>query len=553
MNDRTDDTDRGERSDRTDENDRTDGRGWTDVSERTETYERTEEYDVVVVGGGPCGSTVSTLVARQGHRVLVLEKESFPRYQIGESLLPATVHGICKLLGVTEELERAAFTVKRGGTFRWGANPEPWTFAFAVSSHFAGDAATAYQVERMTFDKILLDNARRNGVEVRERVSVVDVVEEDDRVAGVRYVDTDGTRREVRARFVVDASGNKSRIHDRVGGRRHYSEFFRNLALFGYFEGGKRMPAPNEGNILAVAFDAGWFWYIPLGPDLTSVGAVVQPEALDRIRGDREEALRSLIADCPMIADYLSGARRVTEGPYGEIRTRKDYSYIKEAFWKPGMVLAGDAACFIDPVFSSGVHLATYSALLAARSINTVLRGDATEADCFAEFEDRYRREYARFHDFLVAFYDMHHDENSYFWKAKKVTRNAASDLEAFVELVGGGSSQENALVAADAYASDAPPSEESYSAGRHAAFRELSDIVERPVDAAGEDRDLLGSALARSVSREGTRIQVQAALGGNADEHVPVRPGGLVPSADGMHWSVPAAPAGTADREGRA
>jgi halogenation protein CepH len=490
------------------------------------------EFDVVVVGGGPCGSTVSTLVAKQGHRVLLLEKEKFPRYQIGESLLPSTVHGVCKLIGVTEELEQAGFMIKRGGSFRWGKNPEPWTFSFSLSSKFAGEASTAYQVERSRFDKILLDNARRNGVDVREESSVVDVIEENGRVVGVRYADSSGERHEVRASYVADASGNTSRIHSKVGGNRVYSEFFRNLALFGYFEGGKRLPAPNEGNILAVAFESGWFWYIPLTPELTSVGAVLMPEALERVRGDREAALLGLIEECPLIADYLSDARRVTDGQYGEIRVRKDYSYIQEKFWRPGLVLVGDAACFIDPVFSSGVHLATYSGLLAARSLNTLLRGDkVSESAVFEEFETRYRKEYARFHDFLVAFYDMHQDENSYFWNAKKVTRNVASELESFVELVGGGASHEGALVDA-----------ESYVEQRAAAFHELSEIVDRPVTEAGEAVPLLQASLARSVSREGTRIQVQAAVGENVDEYKPVRPGGLVPSTDGLHWSWPAA-----------
>lgn len=488
------------------------------------------DFDVVVVGGGPCGSTVSTLVATQGHRVLLLEKERFPRYQIGESLLPSTVGGICKLLGVTEQLEAANFMPKRGGTFRWGRNPEPWTFAFAISSKFAGDASTAYQVERMRFDEILLDNARDKGVEVREEASVADVLTEGDRVTGVRYTDAAGTSHEVTARYVVDASGNKSRIQSRVGGQRVYSEFFRNLALFGYFEGGKRMPAPNQGNILAVAFEAGWFWYIPLTDTLTSVGAVLMPEALDRARGNKEQALLELIGSCPLIAEYLEDATRVTEGPYGEVRVRKDYSYIQEKFWHPGLVLAGDAACFIDPVFSSGVHLATYSGLLAARSVNTALAGGVDETALFDEFEVRYRKEYARFHDFLVAFYDMHQDEDSYFWSARKVTATAPTAAESFVELVGGGASNEAALLGGGAYAEDRPDS-----------YEELREIVARPVSAEGEDRDLQRSALVRSVSREGSRIQVQAAIGGNADEHVPVRPGGLVPSADGLHWAEPA------------
>ncbi|MET9142142.1 tryptophan 7-halogenase [Streptomyces parvulus] len=488
---------------------------------------RDHEFDVVVVGGGPGGSTVSTLVAMQGYRVLLLEKEEFPRYQIGESLLPSTVHGVCKLLGVEDELKTAAFMPKRGGTFRWGSNPEPWTFSFSVSSTFSGPTSLAYQVERMKFDQILLENARAKGVDVRERSSVADVVEEDGRVAGVVYRDADGVRHEVRSRFVVDASGNKSRIQSRIGGTRHYSDFFKNIALFGYFEGGKRLAAPNSGNILCAAFNSGWFWYIPLTDELTSVGAVLRREALDRVQGDREKALMGLIDECPLIAEYLSEARRVEDGPYGEVRVRKDYSYCQDTFWRPGMVLVGDAACFIDPVFSSGVHLATYSGLLAARSINSTLGGDIDEAKCFEEYESRYRNEYSLFHDFLVAFYDMHQDEDSYFWTAKKVIDSSAPGLESFVDLVGGGASREGGLVNAA-----------SYTEHRETDFQEFSELANRPAGENGTDRDLFDSTLVQSVLEEGAKIQVHAALGGAVDDEGPVRDGGLVPSADGMRWA---------------
>ncbi|TYB71029.1 tryptophan 7-halogenase [Nonomuraea sp. PA05] len=354
-----------------------------------------QEVDVIVVGGGPSGSTLASLVAMQDHRVLLLEKETFPRYQIGESLLPSTVHGVCRLIGVTDELARAGFTVKRGGTLRWGANPKPWTFLFSVSPKMAGSTSFAYQVERMKFDKILLDRARELGVRVREQCSVTDVLTAPDgRVHGVRYTGPDGAETEVHAKYVVDASGNRSRIHNKVGGTRKYSEFFRSLALFGYFEGGKRLPAPNSGNILSAAFESGWFWYIPLSDTLTSVGAVVARDMAHRIQGDPENALKTLIQECPEVSELLDGATRVTTGEYGQIRVRKDYSYHQTRFWRPGMVLVGDAACFVDPVFSSGVHLATYSALLAARSINSVLAGRIGEQAAFDEFERRYRRGY---------------------------------------------------------------------------------------------------------------------------------------------------------------
>lgn len=481
-----------------------------------------EEFDVVVVGGGPGGSTLAALVALQGHRVVVIEKEEFPRYQIGESLLPSTVHGVCKLTGVADKLEQAGFTYKRGGTFRWGASPDPWTFSFSISPNITGATSYAYQVERAKFDKLLLDHARSLGVEVRERCSVSDVLDSPERVQGVRYTDADGIEREVRSTYVVDASGNRSRIYQRAGGTRNYSEFFRSLALFGYFEGGKRLPEPNSGNILSAAFDGGWFWYIPLSPTLTSVGAVVRQELASRIQGDPGRAFAEFIAECPLIADYLADARPVTDGEYSRLRVRKDYSYNNTSYWRPGMVLIGDAACFVDPVFSSGVHLATYSALLAARSINSVLSGRMDEEPAFAEFEARYRREYGVFYEFLVAFYDMHVSKESYFWSAKKITRDGYTELESFVNLVGGISSGEGAFMTALKSRSD-----------------EFTDGVENMIKGAkGNMQSLFKSSIVKEAMQEGAQVQVRALWGKEAGPDKPLFPGGLIASDDGLFWS---------------
>ncbi|MEV5575406.1 tryptophan 7-halogenase [Spirillospora sp. NPDC052269] len=489
-----------------------------------------EEFDVVVVGGGPGGSTLATLVAMRGHSVLLLEKEAFPRYQIGESLLPSTVHGVCRLLGVTERLAEAGFTHKQGGTLRWGANPEPWTFAFSVSQKTASATSFAYQVERSKFDKILLDNAREKGVEVRERCTVNDVLEEDDRIRGVRYTDPEGERREVSATWVVDASGNTGHLYKRVGGTREYSEFFRSLALFGYFENGKRLPAPNSGNILSAAFKSGWFWYIPLSDTLTSVGAVVRREDASRIQGDREKALDSLIEECDLVRDMLADATRVTEGQYGQLRVRKDYSYHNTVFWKPGMVLVGDTACFVDPVFSSGVHLSTYSALLAARSINSVLEGLVDEKAAFTEFETRYRREYSVFYEFLMSFYDMHVDESSYFWSAKKVTKNTHTELESFVELVGGLSATEFDLNGA-----------ESAAQRFRSRSSEFADAVDDLVEGGEKSMvPLFKSSVVRQAMAQGAQEQTRALLGEDAEQEAPMLPGGLVASADGLYWRPP-------------
>jgi FAD-dependent halogenase len=483
-----------------------------------------EEADVVVVGGGPGGSTLATLVAMRGHRVVLLEKEKFPRWQIGESLLPSTVHGICRLTGVADELAKAGFTKKRGGTQRWGANPEPWTFAFSVSPKMAGETSYAYQVERSKFDHILLDHARHMGVDVREQHAVRDVIEDEGRVRGVAYTDAAGNPGTIHAQYVVDASGNNSRIYQRTGATRQYSEFFRSLALFGYFEGGKRLPEPNSGNILSCAFDSGWFWYIPLSPTLTSVGAVVRRELADKVQGDPEEALSSLIAECPMISDYLRDANRVTHGQYGQLRVRKDYSYANTKFWSPGMVLVGDAACFVDPVFSSGVHLATYSALLGARSINSVLAGDVDEDTAFGEFEQRYRREYAVFYEFLVAFYDLNVDEDSYFWSARKVTDSTSSDLESFVSLVGGVSSAESAL----AHRFKAGSSEFAAAVDQLVANKEQSMVP------------LIKSSIVKHAMQEAAKEQARVLLGQDILPETPIFDGGLITSPDGLAWTLP-------------
>jgi halogenation protein CepH len=450
------------------------------------------DYDVIVVGGGPGGSTVAGLTAMDGHRVLLLDKETFPRYQIGESLLPATVHGVCALLGLRDEVERAGFVRKRGGTFKWGSNPEPWTFAFAASERMAGPTSYAFQVERTRFDTLLLDNAKRLGVDVRQGHRAFGTVRASGRVNGVRYTDDTGRERIATARFVVDASGHTSRLHHDVGGRREYSPHFRNLALFGYFAGGRRAPEPNSGNILCVAFDDGWFWYIPLSDTLTSVGAVVRQESADRVRGDPEAAYAGLIADCPLVAEYLRDASRATDPPYDRLRVRKDYSYDRTVLWCPGMILVGDAACFIDPVFSSGVHLATYGALLAARSINSTLAGLVPEERCLAEFEARYRREFALFRDFLLSFYRMRSDEQAYFREAGELTSHDGPDQEAFVDLVGG-------------------------------------------VSGGDFSRRLLGEVLAESA-----QLQLRGVLGEAAGDEPPMFPGGLVSSADGRRWLVP-------------
>jgi FAD-dependent halogenase len=468
------------------------------------------QYDVIVIGGGPAGSTASTFIAMQGFRVLLLEKYKFPVYKIGESLLPATVQGICPMLGVDRALGQANFVVKRGGTFKWGKASEPWTFSFASSSRLNSRYNTAYQVERMKFDLILLNNARAKGVDVRENCSVRQLIKSKNRVSGVEYVDHLGSERRCFSRYVIDASGHQSTLAKEAGARR-YSEFFQNVALFGYFDGGKRLPEPNRGNILSEAFDLGWFWYIPLSESLTSVGAVIGKEHAVHLGKNLDGAFRDLICSCPLIKSMLENATRINTGPYGELRMRTDYSYCNERFWADGLVLIGDAACFVDPVFSSGVHLATYSALQAARSVNTRLSGKLSDDVCFTEFERRYRREYSHFYNFLVAFYDVNEDAQSYFWKARKVTNSMETESDAFINLVSGIETKERL----GPYLFPGATSAECNEDGK---IRSGSFL-----------KDLLGEIV---------QIQLQALSGSCRPIERPLFPGGLVPSRDGLSWT---------------
>jgi FAD-dependent halogenase len=484
--------------------------------------------DVVVVGGGPGGSTVATFIAMQGYKVLLLEKQRQPIYKIGESLLPATVHGICPMLGVTKALKEANFMTKLGGTFRWGKNPEPWTFLFAASPKMAGPTSTAYQVERMKFDSILIQNARAKGVDVREGQCALGPILEDKRVIGLNFTDENGAPRACRSRYVVDASGYQTVLARHVG-ERVYSKYFKNIALFGYYQGGKRLPHPQQGNIFCVAFEHGWFWYIPLTEKLTSVGAVISKRFASQLMRGYGTVMNELIAACPPIQELLSNAWRVSEGPYGELRVRVDYSYCNNRFWAPGLVVVGDAACFIDPVFSSGVHLATYSALLAARSINTCLRNELSEERSFSEFEARYRREYSHFHDFLLAFYDVDQSIDSYFWQARKVLNSPDADNQAFINLVGGiGGSGEPLYSDPEQFLQS----------------REGLGTVLFPE--AGGSSSLIGCAPTRrtefykNLLGEIVQVQLQASLKDHRPAEIPLFPGGLVPSRDGLSWAEP-------------
>ena len=317
-------------------------------------------HDIIVIGGGPAGSTAATLLARKGFSVVLLERDRFPRFQIGESLLPYN-NDLFDRLGVTDQLVTGHFQPKYGATFLTGDGSVGYDFRFERT--LAPEYHRAFQVKRAQFDDLLLRNAAASGVEVREDTAVSSVSVD----GGEAVVETAGGQR-YEGRFVVDASGHGSVVGSRVGDKSDIATL-KKIALFAHYRGVPRSKGREAGNTIIVVIRNAWFWLIPVSDEVMSVGLVVDRDHFLQSGLQPEAMLSSTIAATPWVAQRMKQAEPVTR-----VFARKDFSYRMKNIAGENYVLVGDAAGFLDPIFSTGVFLAMKSADIAADAVEAKLR-----------------------------------------------------------------------------------------------------------------------------------------------------------------------------------
>lgn len=351
-------------------------------------------YDVVVVGGGPGGSSAASFLADGGLRVGLFEREAFPRFHVGESLMPATML-LLQQLGAREAVEAAGFQVKYGACFIDQTVGQEQTFYFLSGRPWPN---YTYQVPRAEFDTILLDNARKHGVEVNQPATVESVTFGPDGVAVT--VSEGGVSRIVQAAVLVDASGRDGFLAGRIGRRTPIPNLGK-VALFAHFKGAARRKGREEGNIRIYVADEGWFWWIPLAGDLTSVGSVLHARTVRAARGSLEELYAETIRRCPAVAEGLAQAARVTP-----LHRASNFAYTNTPIVGDRFVAVGDAVAFVDPIFSGGVLIALRSGQLAADAILRAFAAGDLRATRFQGYARAVNRGTAPLFRFIHKYYE---------------------------------------------------------------------------------------------------------------------------------------------------
>jgi flavin-dependent dehydrogenase len=352
------------------------------------------KYDVIVIGGGPSGSTVATRLAQRGRRVLLLEKEHFPRFHIGESLLPCSMP-LLEELGVMPALHEHGFLAKYAAEFVTADGSVTRRYAFADG--LIPGAPSAFEVDRAEFDHVLLENAAKRGVEVREGMTVTrfDITHEG---AEVTARNAAGAETRCSAQLLIDATGQTSFIAGKLG-MREMDQGLKNFAVFSHFEGAQRHEGKREGDISVVLVPGGWWWVIPLAGGRTSVGQV-GPASMLRGRKADESYFHEQIAATPYLARRLAGAQRVAP-----VRTISDYSYVSKKLAGDRFVLVGDAGAFIDPVFSTGVYLGMVGAFRAADAVDAALTAGRFSRREFVAYEAWVKKQVDTYKKFVKGFY----------------------------------------------------------------------------------------------------------------------------------------------------
>lgn len=396
------------------------------------------DFDVIVIGGGPAGATTAALLSKRGHRVLVLDRERFPRYHVGESLIPGVMVPM-EELGLKERMEAKGFERKYGGTLVWGNNEVPWNFSFTTG----GRIPYAFHTRRADLDALILDRARELGAFVVEDATVKDAIEEDGRVVGIRYAlrGLNGTQ-EARARLVVDASG-QARVLGRKYSEINWNEQLRNVAVWTYFDNCHRLPGDEWSNILIEGTQDGWFWGIPIDKGVFSVGYVTRSELATESDKSLEDLFESEIAQTTKLKDLLRDATQAAG-----YRSARDWSYTNEHFHGNGWVLVGDAAAFVDPLFSTGVALATLAASTLSKVIDQILQHPEIEEKALDRYSTAYQDFFHDIRQFVEGFYDRSKTKGFYFNMAQDmIDPEKQNDAEVdFVKLISGLSGRQGGL-----------------------------------------------------------------------------------------------------------
>jgi FADH2-dependent halogenase len=352
-------------------------------------------YDVAIIGGGPAGATTGTLLARAGRRVILLEREKFPRFHIGESLLPFSMKAFTRM-GLHEKFARAGFMKKFGGEM-FGACSETGN-KFYFKDAYRSQTDHAYQVTRADFDQVLLDHAAESGAEVREETSVETVAFAKDRVHLRLRTQTGGVET-IHARYIVDASGRNSVLGNHFKIKKNY-DHLQKLSLFAHYEGVWRPQGIDATLTLLIRGIDRWFWLIPLTAERTSIGVVLDREVFRGSEQSPEEFLAQALAEQPIIARRMPSAHRVSE-----VHVAADFSYRSTRLHGERWLLVGDAAGFIDPIFSSGVFLAVFSGEQCADALNVVLDHPRRAKRLFRRYERAVNRAMDIYLRFVNAWY----------------------------------------------------------------------------------------------------------------------------------------------------